>query len=58
MCDHTRKDKIHNDHIRERVRVAPITEKLVKNRLKWFGIVQRTPIDVSVRRVDFQLGFN
>ena len=34
MCGHRRKDKIKNDHIREWVGVAPITEKLVENRLR------------------------
>ena len=52
MCGHTRKDKIRNDHIREWVGVAPITEKLVENRLRWFGHVQRRPINAPVRRVD------
>jgi len=34
------------------VGVAPIVEKLVENRLKWFGHVQRRPVDAVVRRVD------
>jgi len=34
------------------VRVAPIGEKLVENRLRWFGHVERRPINVVVRRVD------
>ena len=29
--------------------MAPITEKLVKNSLRWFAHVQRRPIDASVR---------
>lgn len=29
MFDHTRKDKILNDHIREQVGVTPFTEKIV-----------------------------
>ena len=32
--------------------VAPIVEKLVENRLKWFGHVERRLVDVVVRRVD------
>jgi len=36
----------------ERVGVAPIVEKLVENRLRWFGHVERRPVDVVVRRVD------
>jgi hypothetical protein len=34
------------------VGVAPIVEKLVENRLRWFGHVERRPIDAVVRRVD------
>ena len=36
----------------ERVGVAPIVEKLVENRLTWFGHVERRPLDAVVRRVD------
>ena len=35
----------------ERVGVAPIVEKLVENRLRWFGNVERGPVDAVVRRV-------
>jgi hypothetical protein len=34
------------------VRVAPIVEELVENRLRWFGHVERRPVDTVVRRVD------
>jgi len=36
----------------ERVGVAPIVEKLVENRLRWFGHIERRPVDVVVRRID------
>jgi len=36
----------------ERVGIAPIVEKLVENRLRWFGHVERRPVDTVVRRVD------
>ncbi|KAL5139739.1 LINE-1 retrotransposable element ORF2 protein [Glycine soja] len=52
MCDKTRQDKIRNGAIRERVGVAPIVEKMVENRLRWFGHVERRPVDSVVRRVD------
>ncbi|XP_054787150.1 uncharacterized protein LOC129293296 [Prosopis cineraria] len=52
MCGHTRKDKIRNEHISEKVRVAPIEEKMVENRLRWFGHVQRRPREAPVRRVE------
>ncbi|KAL5147286.1 LINE-1 retrotransposable element ORF2 protein [Glycine soja] len=45
-------DKIRNEAIRERVGVAPIVEKMVENRLRWFGHVERRPVDSVVRRVD------
>ena len=34
--------------------LAPIVEKMVENRLRWFGHVERRPVDVDVvvRRVD------
>ena len=32
--------------------VAPIVEKLVENRLRWFEHVERRPVDAVVRRVD------
>jgi len=37
---------------RERVGVAPVVEKLVENRLRWFGHVERRPVDAVVRIVD------
>jgi hypothetical protein len=47
-CGHTRKDRIRNDDIRERVGVAPIEEKLVQHRLRWFGHIQRRPPEAPV----------
>ncbi|KAL5161290.1 LINE-1 retrotransposable element ORF2 protein [Glycine soja] len=52
MCGKTRLDKIRNEAIRERVGVAPIVEKMVENRLRWFGHVERRSVDSIVRRVD------
>ncbi|KAL5142110.1 hypothetical protein HKD37_09G025345 [Glycine soja] len=52
MLRKTRQDKIRNEAIRERVGVAPIVEKMVENRLRWFGHVERRPVDSVVRRVD------
>ena len=45
---HTRKDRVQNDDIRERLGVAPIEEKLVQHRLKWFGHVQQRPPEAPV----------
>jgi len=52
MSGKTRHDRIRNDTIRERVGVAPIVEKLVENRLRWFGHVETRLVDAVVRRVD------
>jgi len=43
---------IRNDYIRERMGVAPIVEKLIENRLRWFEHVERMSVDAVVRRVD------
>jgi hypothetical protein len=45
---HTRRDRVRNDDIRDRVGVAPIEEKLIQHRLRWFGHVQRRPPEVPV----------
>ena len=52
MSGKTRQDMIMNDTIRERVGVAPIVEKLVENRLRWFEHVERRPVHAVVRKVD------
>jgi hypothetical protein len=49
ICGHTRKDRIRNDDIRDKLRVAPIQEKLVQHRLRWFGHIQRRPPEALVR---------
>ena len=46
---HTRRDRVRNDDIRNRLGVAPIEEKLVQYRLRWFGHVQQRPPDAPVR---------
>jgi hypothetical protein len=48
-CGHTRRDRVRNDDIRDRVGVAPIEEKLIQHRLRWFGHVQRRPPEAPVR---------
>ena len=39
---------IYNDDIQERVGVAPIEEKLVQHRLRWFGHIQQWPPEAPV----------
>ncbi|WVZ78511.1 hypothetical protein U9M48_026213 [Paspalum notatum var. saurae] len=41
-------DRVRNDEIRDRLGVAPIEEKLVQHRLRWFGHVQRRPPEAPV----------
>ena len=48
MCGHTRKDRIRNEVIRDRLGVAPVDEKLVQHRLRWFGHIQRRPPEAPV----------
>ena len=42
LCGHTRRDRVRNEVIRDRVGVAPIEER-------WFGHVQRKPPEAPVR---------
>ncbi|KAL6521744.1 hypothetical protein OROGR_018313 [Orobanche gracilis] len=49
MCGHTKKDRLRNEVIREKVRVASIEDKMMENRLRWFGHVSRRPVDAPVR---------
>jgi hypothetical protein len=46
---HTRRDRIRNDNIRERLGVVPVEEKLVQHRLRWFGHMQQRPADAPIR---------
>ena len=48
ICGRTRMDRVRNDDIRDRLGVAPVEEKLVQHRLRWFGHVQRRPIEAPV----------
>ncbi|RCV31151.1 hypothetical protein SETIT_6G153900v2, partial [Setaria italica] len=45
ICGHTRRDRVRNEDIRDRLGVAPIEEKLIQHRLRWFGHVQQRPPD-------------
>jgi len=37
---------------RKRVDISLIVETMIENRLRWFGHVEKKPIDDVVRRVD------
>jgi hypothetical protein len=43
------KNRVRNDDIRERLGVAPVDEKLVQHRLRWFGHMQRRPTEAPIR---------
>jgi hypothetical protein len=43
ICGHTRRDRVRNDDIRERLQVTLVEEKLVQHRLRWFRHIQRRP---------------
>ncbi|KAG2648673.1 hypothetical protein PVAP13_1NG059050 [Panicum virgatum] len=49
FCGHTRRDRVRNEVIRDRIGVAQIEEKLTQHRLRWFGHVQRRPPEAPVR---------
>jgi hypothetical protein len=48
ICDHTRRDQVQNDDIRERLGVAPVEEKLVQHCLRWFGHMQQRPAEAPI----------
>jgi hypothetical protein len=58
FCGHTRRDRVWNEEIRDRVGVAPIEEKLIQHRLRWFGHVQRRPPEGPVRSGVLKRGDN
>ena len=52
MCGKAMMDKIKNQEFREKLGVAPLSAKMRENRLRWFGHVQRKPIEAPVRRIE------
>jgi hypothetical protein len=48
MCEYTKRDRVWNDDIPDRVEVAPITENLVQHNLRWFGYIHHIPLDDQV----------
>jgi hypothetical protein len=57
ICGHTRRDRVQNVDIRERLGVAPVEEKLVQHCLRWFGHMQQRPAEAPIRnRVIRQTG--
>ncbi|PVH31922.1 hypothetical protein PAHAL_9G264300 [Panicum hallii] len=58
FCGHTRRDRVRNEEIRDWVGVAPIEEKLIQHRLRWFGHVQRRTPEAPVRSGVLKRGDN
>lgn len=50
ISENTWKDKIQNEKICIKIRVAPIDEKMKENHLRWFGHVQRRATDAPVKQ--------
>jgi hypothetical protein len=40
ICGNTRRYRVRNDDIREKLGVAPVEEKLMQHHLRWFGHIQ------------------
>jgi hypothetical protein len=49
ICGHTRRDRIRNDDIRDKLGVAPIQKNLVQHHLQWFGYIQQKSPKALVR---------
>jgi hypothetical protein len=57
ICGHIRKDHVQNDDIHKKLEVAPVEEKLMQHRLRWFGHIKRRPPEAAVcSRVISQTG--
>nr|XP_016450932.1 PREDICTED: craniofacial development protein 2-like [Nicotiana tabacum] len=52
MYRHTRRDKLRNEVIRDKVGVALGEDKMWEARLRWYGYVKRMSIDAPVRRCE------
>jgi hypothetical protein len=49
ICGNTRRDRVRNDDICERLGVTPVEKKLVQHRLRWFEHIQRRSTEAPVR---------
>ncbi|XP_070040768.1 uncharacterized protein LOC142168883 [Nicotiana tabacum] len=52
MCVHTRRDKIRNKDIRDKVGVVSVVDKMREVRLKWFWQVKRRSTNIPMRRCE------
>ena len=46
----TLRDRVRSEHIREQLRIAPVTKIIERNQLRWFGHVMRMPEHSEVKR--------
>ena len=51
MSGYTKNDKFRNGYIWNKVGVAPIEEKMIETRLRWFRHVQRRPPKALIGKV-------
>ena len=58
ICDHTRRGRVRNDDIHDRLGIAPIEEKFVQHPLRWFGHVQWRPPEAPLRSGILRLDSN
>jgi hypothetical protein len=49
ICGHTRRDRVRNDDIRERLGVTLVEVKLMQHHLRWFEHMQRRPAEAPIR---------
>lgn len=49
-CGHTRMGRISSEVIKNKVKVAPIKDKMRRTRHKWFDQGKRKSVDAPVRR--------
>jgi hypothetical protein len=48
ICGQTRRDRVRNNDIRERLVVAPVEKKLLQYRLRWFKHIQQRPAESPI----------
>jgi hypothetical protein len=47
---HIRTHRVWNVEIRDKLGVGPFEEKHVQHRLRWFGHIQRRPLEVGLKK--------
>ncbi|RCV21335.1 hypothetical protein SETIT_4G131000v2 [Setaria italica] len=52
ICGHTRRDRVRNEDISDRLGVAPIEEKLIQHRLRWLDMSNEGPVRSGTLRRD------